>query len=49
MGTGSHPWVNWPECGVDHIPPSITEIRSVELRVYYCSGERRKKKRMDGD
>ena len=48
MGTGAHPRVNWPERGVDHTPPSIAEMKSVELHFYYHFGERRKKEKKDG-
>jgi len=34
MGTGSHPRIKWPQCGVDHTPPSIAEIKRVELHFY---------------
>ena len=27
MGTGSFPWVNWPLRGVNHPPPSSTEVK----------------------
>jgi hypothetical protein len=38
MGTGSHPRVKCLEHGVDHTPPSVAEIRRVELHLYSHSG-----------
>jgi len=39
MGTGSFPEVKWPGHGVDHTPPSSTEvIERVELYPYFTSG-----------
>jgi len=38
MDTGYHPRVEWPECGVDHTPPSIAEIKIVELHFYSLFG-----------
>jgi hypothetical protein len=39
MGTGSFPGVKRPGCGIDHPPPSSTEVKqTVEPYVYSPSG-----------
>jgi hypothetical protein len=39
MGTGSFPGVNRPRRGVDHPPPSSTEVKGrAELFLYFTSG-----------
>ena len=39
MGTGSFPWVKRPGRGVNHPPPSSTDVEGrVELYIYYPSG-----------
>jgi len=39
MGTGSFPWVKQLGRGIDHPPPSCTEVKErVELYLYSTSG-----------
>jgi hypothetical protein len=39
MGTGSCPAVKWPGRGVDHLPPSIADVKErVQLFLYSPSG-----------
>jgi len=39
LGTGYFPGVKWPGRGVDHLPPSIAEVKvRAELYPYFPSG-----------